>query len=453
MRSLVFLGLVLGQLLGGQSLFAKQLVSAETIQLQKDSTYSFELSNKLPVTYRKLPEVDIFWVAVAFSYGQSSVSSEEATQLNPLAQLMEHGSLSYPREKLYSLFETYSTGVGCGFGVETGMCAMSFVNQYATDLLPVLSSLIVEPEFNSKEADLVIQQAKAANLAADQDPEDSVNELVNDLFYGKNHPYWRNSAFDKKVLDKLKLEDFRKLHAKLLKGSSKRLVVVSSLPVEEVKALLEKNFSRLSSKVDKIKLQKPPVFHPKDNFAFEDRDIPTAYIRAKFVLPGILDPDYLKSALMIHILSEELETEIRTRRSLSYSVFASQIPYTMGIGILHASTSKPTETLKAMASVLKKMQSDLIAREDLDRYKTVFATSYFLNLEDNGHLGSSLANSFHYEGHANKLYDFPVRLEAVTSEDIQKAARTYLRQFRLAVVYKKAAFEKKAAQDFLKAFP
>ncbi len=432
---------------------ARELVSPETIQLQTQQTNQFLLSNGLSVVYRKVPDSEIIWLALSFSQGASSLKADEAPLLNTVAQIMEKGSETYPRDRLYALFEKFGTGVNCGFGVESGMCQATFVKQYAGDVLPIFASLVTEPKFEPAEVDIALQQARAANLAANQNPEDYVNEVVNEIFYGQNHPYWRSNAFEKAVLAKAQLKDLKALYKKMMASTGKRLVVVGSMPDDQLKELLEKSFLKINSHATTLTPPKAPRFAKSKDISIVDRDVPTAYLRAKFLVPGALDKDFIRSSLMLHILSEELETEVRTRRSLSYAVYAGQLSYSLGIGILHASTSRPKETLEAMAEVIKNLRTKLISKEDLERYKTVFATSYFLNLEDHGRLGSSLANAYHYHGGPQKLYEYPRVLAQVTPEDIRRVADAYLRQFRLGIVYKKAQFKEADAKAFLKQFP
>jgi predicted Zn-dependent peptidase len=153
----------------------------------------------------------------------------------------------------------------------------------------------------------------------------------------------------------------------------------------------------------------------------------------------------------MRILSEELESEVRTKRSLSYAVYAQQVSLAMGIGVIHASTSRPKETLEAIMPVVKKLRDEKLSKEDLERHKTVFATGYFLTLEEHGSLASSLASSYLYNGNTNRLYDMPRELEKVTPEDIQRLAKQHFKGFRLGVVYRNKDFQKPWAEGFLKA--
>ena len=455
-KELFGLGLILS--LGWTSLSApayaaKELVNDETIKLQKDSTFELKLDNKIPVTYRQIPGSEIFLIMLGFNFGDAHLAAAERSQLGILTTLMERGSTSYPRDTLFALLEKYATGINCGMGIEQGSCAMSTLNPYVEELLPAFASQVLEPSFDPVETKLVLDQAKAAEAASLQNPESYVNEVVNGIFYGEKHPYWAPQAIKLAALEKVKLDQLKALHQRLLSKVAKRIVVVGSMPPGELLKLLNKNFALLRPAPEVVLNIPRPAYEPKKNFRFAARDIPTSYVRAKFVMPGIDSPDLIAAQLMVHILSEELENEVRTKRSLSYSVYAQVIPYSMGIGVLHASTSKPKETLEVIKPIIQKLKSQTLSKAELEQYKTVFATSYFLNLEEHSSLAMSMANSMHYFNSTDRMYEMPRMLAAITPQDIQKAANTYLKQFRLGVVFKEGGFDSKWAQDFLKSFP
>ncbi len=431
---------------------AKELVSSETIKLQKDSTITFKLKNNTLVTYREIPHSEIAVVELAFTQGEASLARADRPGLGALAELMERGSVSYPKPKLSELLEKYSTGISCSFGIELGFCGMATLSGSLPELLPAFASVIRDPDLNSVEAELVLEQEKASEAAALQDPETYVNEVVNKVFYGDGHPYWTDQKNRLQDLDEIKLDNLKRLHARLLADVPKHIVVVGSLPLARLKELLEANFSFLPEISAKRLQVQAPVYDPKHAYEIAARAIPTSYIRAKFSAPGIQDADFIATQLMVHILSEELENEIRTKRSLSYSVYAQVLPYTTGIGVIHVSSSKPMETMEALRIIIDKLRKQKLSVGELNRYRTVFATSYFLKLEEHSSLSSSLRSSVHYFDSADRLYEMPRLLARITPEEVQKAAQTYLQKFRLGVVYRENGFKPEWAEDFLKAF-
>jgi len=155
---------------------------------------------------------------------------------------------------------------------------------------------------------------------------------------------------------------------------------------------------------------------------------------------------------MFEILSEELREEIRTKRSLSYSVYAFGIQYSMGIGVVGASTSKPKETLEAIELVVERFKKKTYTAEEIEEYKRIFATSYYLTQETHSSLASAITTSDFYYGNTDRLYEMPLELEKVSAKKINELANKYLRNFRVGIIYDKKHFKESWAEDFVKKF-
>jgi predicted Zn-dependent peptidase len=431
-------------------LFAKQIVSDATIALQKQSTEVFELPGKVPVVYRRIEGTEIVQIATAMAYGEAHVPAPQQPALGVLFEVMKRGTKTWPKDKLYALVEKYAASISCGVSIETSACSIATLEEFLPELLPVYASVLREPAFDPAEGQLILQQTEAGLKSMTQNPEAYVNEVVNSVFYGNSHPYWMPNEKELEYLKKVQLKDLPALHANVINKSRKVIVVVAGMPTEKLKKLLNEHLGSLPQGTSNLNAPPTPKFNAKRNFAMADRDIPTAYVRAKFSLPPYTSQDATGVNLLMRILSEELESEVRTKRSLSYAVYAQQVSLAMGLGVIHASTSRPKETLEAIIPVVKKLRDEKLSKEDLERHKTVFATGYFLTLEEHGSLASSLASSYLYDGNTNRLYDMPRELEKVTPEDIQRLAKQYFKNFRLGVVYRNKDFQKPWAESFLK---
>jgi zinc protease len=441
---------ILGNFLSAAPAHSTQLVSDATIALQKKNTEFFTLSNKIPVIYRRLEGSEIFQITTALAFGQAHLPADKQPAMSVLFDLVERGSKTLPKEILFGLLEKYATSINCGSSIEVTACSMATLQEYLPELLPAYASVMQEPALDPIEAQLILKQTEAGIQSMSQNPEAYVNEVVNSAFYGHSHPYWMPKEKELEWLLKFRIQDLAALHQEVMKKSRKVIVVVAGIPKEELKALLEKNLGAMTQGDSQLKAPSTPKYQPKRNFAMGKRDIPTAYIRAKFDLPSFTSPDSPAINLLMRILSEELETEIRTKRSLSYAVYAQSVSLAMGLGVIHASTSRPQETLEAMVPVIQKLRDKKLSVQDLERHKTVFATGYFLTLEEHGSLAGTLASSWLYYGSTDRLYETPRELEKVSPEDIQRLARRYLKQFRLGVVFKEQDFQKAWADKFLK---
>jgi zinc protease len=402
-----------------------------------------KLPNGIPLIIRETPGSDIVNLSVTFMTG----SADEAADRRVINQLtlesMAYSTKSFSKQKIFALTEKYSIGISCGGGVEISRCAIQTIKDYLPQAINLLAAVTTEPSFNSDDINLAKQRRIANFQKETQNPESAVNNVVNRVFYPEQHPYRLLPEDGVQQTKALGRTDLQAYHQSLLDASKIFITYAGPKLTPATMKTIQKKFSKIPKKDQPKKIVVSPAFDPNKRFALEHRTIPTAYIRVKFNAPAITAKSAAAADLMFEILSERLQEEIRTKRSLSYAVYAGTIQYTQGIGMIAVSTSKPKETIDAIVSVVKKFKEKGVKAEELDEQRNVFTTSYFLTLESQSSLAAALASFQNYFDDARKLYELPNQLAKVTPEDVQKVAKEYLKNFRVGVVYDKEKFDSK----------
>lgn len=432
--------------------FSTQLITKEIIQKQIKDTHKFVLKNGIPVTYRSINGSDILQIHLSFNMGYGDFSGIQRTAFNQMASLMATSAKGWSRARVFETLEKYTSAVSCNAGIEFTNCSLSTVNEYLDKIMPLFNAAVQTPSFNPKDIELSKQRKIAGIKQNIQNPGTYINDLINQIFYPLGHPYRLIFKKDLENTEKWDRNTIKSLHSSLLKSSFKFFTVVGSIDISKIEKTLNQSFSGIKISKESTKKVSHPKYSAKNNYIFEHRDIPTAYLRLKLNLPGIKNEDYTKIKLLYHILDEELSEEIRTKKSLSYSVYSYYIPYTVGIGTISASTSKPNETLDAINDVIKKIKTKKLSPEKLKEYKTVYTTRYFLTLETHSSLSGALAGYRFYFPEVNSFYQSSSKIEKVTPEDIIELANKYLVNPRLAILYNREKFKDKKANEFLTNF-
>ena len=420
---------------------AAPIVSDETIREFKALTTITKLKNGMPVILRQVPGSDIAHVMVTFDQGMKDLPPGRKALSRWLLATMPRAAQNFPRELVYATVERYSLVVNCNPAVEYGSCALETINDHWDQGFNLLAAIVKSPTLNDDDAGLEKQRLEADLKDTPEDPGSYINELVNKIYYPRNHPY--RSTFDEALaeLTKLKPKDLKALHKQILNASQMHIVVVSSLPNDKVLADLEKAFGAVATAKFKPTVIKHPPYDSKNIYKFEARQTPTAWILAKFDAPGALSKDMVASMILFDILDHELGDEVRTKRSLSYSVYAHSLLYTVGIGIMGASTSKPEQALEAIRTVVDRIKAKTYTTEELDEFKTSFATHYFLQQETHASLASALSRHFHFYRSVDPMYELPRLVEKVTPQDIKRVAGQVLTKMRVAVIYGRDKFK------------
>ena len=428
---------------------AKSLVSDESIANQKKLTKTLKLSNGIPVTLREIAGSDILALAISFEGGQRDLPTGKKTMNRWAFSAMPMAAEGYPRAKVHELTEKYSLSMACGGGIEFSTCSISTVSDYWKIALPLFSAVVLKPTFADADIGLVKDRMVAQLKNTTSEPDQYVNEIVNRVYYPANHPFRLNHDESLVEIEKMNQADLVKYHKDSINSAMMRIVVVSSMPEKQIMKDLEKAFGQIKgSKVEVTKVP-DPAFNIEQSFLFEPRDIPTAYIRAKFDAPSITAKNAVPSKLMFEILSEQLGDEIRTKRSLSYSVFSFGIQYTKGIGVLGATTSKPEETLSAMNDVINKMKTHTFTEAEIDEHKNGFSTAYYMTLETHTSLAEALLSSQNYFGNTDTLYEMPKELDRVNAAEIKKLSNEILTNMRVGVIYNRTKFKDDWAKNLV----
>jgi len=145
-------------------------------------------------------------------------------------------------------------------------------------------------------------------------------------------------------------------------------------------------------------------------------------------------------------MSSRLFQEIREKRGLAYSVYSYASQYAdAGLFGVYAGCApgKVEEVLDLTRTELARVAAGGITTEELGRGKGMVKGAYVLGLEDTGSRMSRLAKSELLHGDLMSVDDLLTRVDAVTADEVNAVAATFLAQpMSLAVVgpFDEAAF-------------
>jgi zinc protease len=211
------------------------------------------------------------------------------------------------------------------------------------------------------------------------------------------------------------------------------IVVVGNVDAAHIQRLVHASLARLpaGSYHWTIPSALPPI---ATTLVRRERAVPTNYILGYFHGPPATSPDYEALRLATSALSGQLFSEIRTRRNLSYAVNAPFLDRALSAGGLYVTTTQPDTVLNLMRSNIILLQANLVDPTALDRLVQQFITEYFLDNETDADQANFLARAELYQGDYREADRFVDDLRRVTPSDIQRVARTYMRNVAFAYV-------------------
>jgi predicted Zn-dependent peptidase len=134
------------------------------------------------------------------------------------------------------------------------------------------------------------------------------------------------------------------------------------------------------------------------------------------------------------ILSDRFFDEVRTKRNLSYAVFAGLSQRRANYGLLYVTAVEPDTTLAVMLHEVERLKTEPITAERLAENVNVFLTQYWLAQETNMGQAATLGAFEIVGGGWEKAADFVRGVRQVTPADIQRVAEEYLKDIHFVVI-------------------
>jgi len=212
------------------------------------------------------------------------------------------------------------------------------------------------------------------------------------------------------------------------------VAAAGNLHHEEVVSLAERHFADLPT----APLETPLPGRYEGGEFRKARELDQVHVVLGFPSVGYGDPDYypvlLLSTLLGGGMSSRLFQEIREKRGLVYSIYSFTAPFNDGglFGI-YAGTGEDEakELVPVTLEELQKVQlasgAGQVRQEELDRARAQLKSSLLMSLESTGSRCEQLARQLQVFGRLIPTAETVARINAVTLDDIARAARRLFR--------------------------
>ena len=335
-------------------------------------------------------------------------------------------------------------GASLGFGANReGVIIQG--DSLAADL-PILmgsfADVVQNATFPPDKLELTRQQ-ELTNLKVKLDtPSQVAIRTFQQTVYPENHPF---HAFPtQESLKRITREDVIAFYQKYYRPDTTVLTLVGDFDPAKVRSLLETQLAGWKESGN------PPVAN------YPQVPLPKTRVELNPMLPGKTqsitllgyrgidrkDPRYYASLVLNQIvggdtLSSRLGTEIRDRLGLTYGIYSYfQAGRSAGPFLIQMQTA-PEDAQKAIASIivlLKQIQEKGVTNSEVSAAKRSITSEYPVELADPNSLAQTILNNEVYGLGLSELRNFVSKIEAVTLEQVNQAAKDLLHPENLVVV-------------------
>lgn len=351
------------------------------------------LSNGLTVLSYPMPSVRSISLGLWFRVG----SRDENTQQAGLTHFMEHMMFKGTSTKGPLEISMHFDKLGAEFNAFTSKeytCYYArFVDDKLKDALSMLAEMVIDSTF-SDEAIQTEREVVIEEIARSEDtPDDYVFELYNSSTFS-GHSLGLPVLGTRARVGSYTHDDCQEFHDRYYHTGNLVVAAAGNLDHDALVALVEQYFSPLKQGKTLIRETPQPLF--SSGMYSAQRDTEQAHLLYGFPWYGVGEGDprrYAGSVLTTLLggsMSSRLFQEIREKRGLAYSVYATQACYqNAGQWCIYAGTRKDNiaEVIKLIEAELDGIVRKAVNEEELTRTRDFICGQLLLGLETtNSHM-------------------------------------------------------------------
>lgn len=326
---------------------------------------------------------------------------------------------------------------GVGLNASTGADGTYYYYSLPSNRLELWAYLeserFLKPVFRQfyKERDVVMEER---NMRVDSQPFGQfIEEMLGVAF--RAHPYKSMGIGHRSDLETLRLDEAEAFYATYYTPQNMVVAVVGDVYPDEVKRLAQKYFAKLPRRAD------PPVVQTKE---------PKQNGQRRYVLNGDTQPifgmcfhrpeeghaDDAALSVLGSVLGDGRTSRLHKRlvkqdkSALAAGAFngfpGSKYPNLFIVFSIPNSGHSPEEMEKVTLEEIERLKTERITDEELQRVKTQTRAGFIRSLGSNSGLARALAEFEVLRGGWRNLFEEVARIEAVTHEQVQEAAKKYL---------------------------
>jgi zinc protease len=356
------------------------------------------------------------------------------------AALLTQGAGGRTAKELNDAVDFIGGAMGANAGNDIGLINVVVMKDSFDVGMGLMSDLARRPTFADEEIERQRQQMLSALQVSFEDPEFIADAVFRRLVYGF-HPYGMPQSGTPETIAGITRDDIVAFHRRHFAPNNSILAVVGDVTADEAFAAAKKVFGdwpRVDVPTDKFVAPPEPT---RRVVVINKPDAVQTEVRVGHIGVRRDHPDYMALNLAVRILGGEganrLHQVLRTERGLTYGASADMDTLREG-GAFEASTNTRSEAtgeaLRLMVDEFWRLQRERVGERELAEAKAYLAGSFPLTIETPDAIATQVLNVLFYGLPVEQLQSFRQRVNAVTTDDIERVARLYLRPDRLSIV-------------------
>ncbi|MEH1837122.1 MAG: pitrilysin family protein [Nostoc sp.] len=309
-------------------------------------------------------------------------------------------------------------------------------------LLEILADVVKNSTFPVKELELHRQQTLTDLQLELDEPSEVARRIFIQSIYPKKHPL--HNFPTEESLQQIQRQDVIDFKAKHYRPDTTVLALVGDFDLDKVRSLIKNEFGNWEVNGQAPTLKYPTVSMPKKivsvNPVLPGKTQAVTYMGYTGI--NRYDPRFHAALVLNQILggdtlSSRLGAEVRDRQGLSYGIYSSfQALKNAGIFLIEMQTS-PEDNTKAIAStrqILQQIHQQGVTALEVQTAKRTLISNYNVSLANPEELTNRILMNEVYRLDKVELHSFTDKIQKVTLDQVNQAARELLHPDKIVVV-------------------
>jgi zinc protease len=398
------------------------------------------LPNDLKVVIYEDKRLPLVSFRLAFRSGEVNDPKDSTGLTSAMTSMLSEGTKTRTSKQLAEEIERLGANVSASSNADNTVIAASTLSLYSSDILRLMAEMALLPTFPESELKLYKQNTIENLKFQRSQPGFLAEEQTARVLFG-SHPYSVTSPkpADIENITREKLVEF---HERMFVPGNAIFVVVGDVNNEEILAEIEKTFGNWKNgEIHKTVFPPPPLLNAT-TITIVDRP---GSAQSNIVLsnPAIerTNPDYFPLLVMNQILgagaSSRLFMNLREEKGYTYGAYSSLDARRLA-GAFEATSEVRTpvtgESLKEFFYELNRIRDEKVSEEELKNAENFLSGVFPIRVETQEGLTNLIVSQQLYNLPADYLQTYRDKINAITIEDVERAAKKYITPEKLAIV-------------------
>lgn len=375
----------------------------------------------------------------AFEGGAAQDPADKPGVANLMASLLDEGAGDLDARAFQERLEERAIVMSFTAQRDSLRGSLKTLTEHQDHAFDLLRLALTQPRFDVE----AVERVRAATLAGLRRRTTNPSDIAGERWFARafpDHPYGRPARGTLESVARISIDDLRTMHRNVAARSNLKIATVGAVDSARAAALIDRAFGALPAQAV---LSPVPETVPQGAGEHDivDMDVPQTVIT--FGSAGLKrsDPDFIPAFVLNHILgggsfSSRLYREVREKRGLAYSVYSYLAPLDRAglfIGGVSTRNDRAAESLAIIVEEIRRIAEEGPTEEELAKTKSYLIGSYPLRFDTSGKIAAQLLEiqlenlGIDYIDRRNGL------IEAVTAEDVRRAAARFLADAKLLV--------------------